>query len=157
MNNSTWTRQQVQELLQNEKFRYHRIELPYGFATEGRDRSNTAKLIFPEDLTGKTVLDLGCAEGYFTFEAKRRGASRVVGLDVEFDVIRRNRILADCLNLDVEFDVINLEQQKLSEKYDYVLCLNVLHHLTDPLSVLDNLTEIARERLILEMASARPP
>lgn len=153
MIDSTWTRQQVQDLLQKEQFRYHRIELPHGLATEGRDRSGTARLIFPEDLTGKTVLDLGCAEGYFSFEAKKRGASRVVGLDVETDVIRRNRLLADCLNLDVEFGVINLEREKLSEKFDYVLCLNVLHHLTDPLSVLENLTEVARECLVLEMAA----
>lgn len=153
---STWSREQVEELLRKEKFRYHRIELPHGFATAGRDRSGTAKLIFPPDLTGKSVLDLGCAEGYFCFEAKRRGASRVVGLDVESDVIRRNRLVANCLGLDVEFGTVNLEQEKLKEKFDYVLCLNVLHHLTDPLTVLDNLMEIARERLVLEMAALGP-
>jgi SAM-dependent methyltransferase len=151
-----WTREQVEHLLATETFRYHRIELGYGLATEGRDRSNTARQIFPDDLTGKSVLDLGCSEGALCFEAARRNASRVVGLDVEPDTIRKNKLKADCLGLDVEFGTIDLERDALSEKFDYVMCLNVLHHLTNPLSVLNSLIEIADERMILEMASLGP-
>lgn len=33
------------------------------------------------DLSGKTVLDIGAWDGYFSFEAERRGAARVVALD----------------------------------------------------------------------------
>ena len=148
-----WTREQVEHLLATETFRYHRIELPYGLVTEGRDRSNTARQIFPDNLTGKSVLDLGCSEGYLCFEAARRGASRVVGFDVEPDTIRKNKLMADCLGLDVEFGTVDLEQDPLPEKFDYVLCLNVLHHLNNPLSVLNKLIESANERLVLEMAS----
>lgn len=151
-----WTREQVEHLLATETFRYHRIELGYGLATEGRDRSNTARQIFPDDLTGKSVLDLGCSEGALCFEAARRGASRVMGLDVEPDTIRKNKLKAECLGLDVEFGTVDLERDTLTEKFDFVLCLNVLHHLTNPLSVLNSLTEIADERLILEMASLGP-
>jgi SAM-dependent methyltransferase len=150
---TSWTREQVEELLRTENFRYQRIELPYGLHTEGRDRTATAKQIFPEDMTGKSVLDIGCSHGFFCFEAARRGATRVLGLDVEPEVVRKNRLLADCLGLNVEFGVIDIERQRLTEKFDYVLCLNVLHHLSNPLTVLDNLVDIAQERLVLEMAS----
>ena len=37
--------------------------------------------IFPADLTGKSVLDIGCNAGFYSVEALRRGASRVVGID----------------------------------------------------------------------------
>ncbi|MGH9075273.1 MAG: class I SAM-dependent methyltransferase [Acidimicrobiales bacterium] len=33
------------------------------------------------DLTGRSVLDIGAWDGYFSFEVERRGASRVVALD----------------------------------------------------------------------------
>ena len=35
----------------------------------------------PADLTGKTVLDIGCNAGFYSLEMKRRGAARVVGID----------------------------------------------------------------------------
>ena len=35
----------------------------------------------PADLTGKTVLDIGCNAGFYAIEMARRGASRVVGID----------------------------------------------------------------------------
>jgi tRNA (mo5U34)-methyltransferase len=35
----------------------------------------------PEDLSGKTVLDIGCNAGFYALEMKRRGAARVVGID----------------------------------------------------------------------------
>lgn len=153
MTETKWTREQVEDLLKNERFRYQRVALPYGLFTEGSDRSATARQILPDDLSGKTVLDIGCSHGFFSFEAKRRGAKLVVGVDVEPDVIRKNKLLADCLNLDVEFRVHNLEQAPIVEQYDYVLCLNVLHHLVNPFSALENLIAVAKEKLILEMAS----
>jgi SAM-dependent methyltransferase len=150
---TTWTKERIEDLLKREKFTYQRIELPFGLVTDGADRSATARAIFPESLKGKSVLDLGCNNGFFCYEAARRGAARVVGLDVEPDMIRKNRILADVLGLDVEFKVIDLDRERLVEPFDYVLCLNVLHHLRYPLYTLDNLAAITQEKLVLEMAS----
>src|SRR5215469_15736583 len=39
--------------------------------------------LIPEDLTGATVLDIGCNAGFYSLELKRRGASRVLGVDVD--------------------------------------------------------------------------
>ena len=150
---ASWTREQIEDLLKREKFTYQRIELPYGLVTDGADRSSTANAIFPVSLEGKSVLDLGCNNGYFCFEAARRGATRALGLDVDPEMIRKNKLLAEVLGCNVQFDIINLDRQRLTERFDYVLCLNVLHHLRYPLYVLDNLSEIVRERLVLEMAA----
>ena len=35
----------------------------------------------PEDLSGKTVLDIGTADGFYSFLAEHRGAKRVLALD----------------------------------------------------------------------------
>ena len=41
----------------------------------------------PADLTGKTVLDIGCNAGFYSMEMKRRGAARVLGLDFDEDYL----------------------------------------------------------------------
>jgi tRNA (mo5U34)-methyltransferase len=61
---------------------WHQIELPGGYVTPGPDHSadKLASLRLP-DLRGKTVLDVGAFDGYFSFAAERLGATRVVALD----------------------------------------------------------------------------
>lgn len=137
----------------SEDFAYQDIPLPYGLSTGGHDRSATADRIFPADLTGKTVLDLGCSFGFFCFEALRRGARRVVGYDVDPDSLRKARLLAECMGVEAEFHLRDIEREPLDEKFDYVLCLNLLHHLKNPIGVLDNLIACTAENLVLEVAS----
>jgi len=140
----------VDELAQHS--RYQNVELPGGVSTGGRDRSPTAHAILPADLRGKTLLDVGCRVGYFCFEAVRRGAKRVVGLDHNAGALAQARELAKRLGMDVEFRLANANRELPSEPFDYVLGLNVLHHLRDPIAALEQLGAITRERLVLEMA-----
>jgi SAM-dependent methyltransferase len=74
-------------------------------------------------------------------------------MDADPEFIRNARILADVLALDVEFEVRDIERQPLEESFDYVLSLNLLHHLRNPLSTLDNFIARAHERLVLEVAT----
>ena len=151
--NTTWSREQVQALVDEGGFYYQNIELPYGLATGGTDRSPTARAIFPDDMTGKTVLDLGCKFGFFCFEALKRGAKRAVGVDVDSYSLERARRLADCLGLDASFELYDIEKEPIRERFDYVLCLNLLHHLRNPLTALERLAAVTDERLILESAT----
>ena len=59
---------------------YHRIDLGHGVTTQGVDNSpeRLARVRLPTDLSGRSVLDIGAWDGFFSFEAERRGASRVV-------------------------------------------------------------------------------
>jgi 2-polyprenyl-3-methyl-5-hydroxy-6-metoxy-1,4-benzoquinol methylase len=148
-----WSKEQVQALIDEGGFYYQNIELPYGLSTGGRDRSSTARAIFPDDMTGKTVLDLGCKFGFFCFEALKRGAKRAVGVDVDPHSLDRARKLADCLGLPATFEQYDVEIEPIRERFDYVLCLNLLHHMRNPLTVLDRLASVTDERLILEMAT----
>lgn len=108
--NTTWTREQVEELLRTERFEGNRIDLPYGLRTGGRDHSATARSIYPADMTGRSVLDVGCGTGYFVFEALKRGAGPVLGVDVDRYSLRRARLLADCLGLEARFEPWDIER-----------------------------------------------
>jgi SAM-dependent methyltransferase len=95
---------------------------------------------------------VGCRVGYFCFEAIRRGAQRVVGVDHNPDALAKARELAKHLGMDVEFRLADANRELPSEPFDYVLGLNVVHHLRDPIAALEQLGAITRERLVLEMA-----
>src|SRR3954447_9816350 len=62
---------------------YHAIELRPGLRTPGLDdpRERLGMLGLPDDLSGRDVLDVGAWDGFFSFEAERRGARRVVAAD----------------------------------------------------------------------------
>lgn len=153
---TTWSRAEVAAMLEADDFSYQKIELPHGLSTSGRhDRSSTAQRIFPDDLSGKSVLDVGCRLGYFCFEALKRGAERVVGVDVDPESVRKARLLADCLGFEARFEQADIEREPIHEAFDYVLGLNLLHHLANPIGTLAQLASIARERLVLEVAALR--
>jgi 2-polyprenyl-3-methyl-5-hydroxy-6-metoxy-1,4-benzoquinol methylase len=145
-----YTKAQIKQILRKHSFRYHRVELPFGLHTKGADRSATRDLIFPKSLTGKTVLDAGCALGYFCFEAEAKGAARVVGVEVKEERFRDALLLKDIKSSEVEFLKRDVILEPLDEHFDYVLLLNVIHHLKEPFRAIRQLASITRERLVIE-------
>jgi SAM-dependent methyltransferase len=105
----------------------------------------------PEDMTGKTFLDVGCWEGVNCAEAVRRGAERVVGVDLcTSDELRENvsRFGFEFVQLDV------LSEKWLElDSFDVVLCSGVLYHVENPISLLFRLRAVTAELLALETAT----
>lgn len=147
---SKYSKDQIEQILREEKFPYHRVDLPFGLHTPGQDRSATRNLIFPESMAGKSVLDVGCALGYFCFEAEKRGAARVVGTDLKGDRLRAARRLKEILGSAVEIQERDVLQDPMGEQFDYVCFLNVIHHLPEPMSALSRLAAMTREHLVIE-------
>jgi 2-polyprenyl-3-methyl-5-hydroxy-6-metoxy-1,4-benzoquinol methylase len=147
---SNYTRKQLEELLKKRKFSYHKVNLPYGLHTPGADRSETRDLILPESLTNKTVLDVGCALGYFSFEAEERKAKKVVGVELKDDRFRDAMLLKEIKNSKVDFLKRDIVTDPLDESFDYVLLLNVIHHLREPFRAIRQLASITSDRLIIE-------
>src|SRR3982750_3291388 len=56
----------------------------------------------PQDLTGKSVLDVGCNAGFYSIEMKRRGAERVVGIDSNEGYLAQARFAAEVCGVDIE-------------------------------------------------------
>src|SRR5947207_1590975 len=57
----------------------------------------------PVDLHGLSVLDIGCNAGFYSLEMKRRGASRVVGIDSDDGYLAQARFAAEVSGADIEF------------------------------------------------------
>src|SRR3954468_19899801 len=96
----------------------------------------------PQDLSGKSVLDIGCNAGFYSLEMKRRGASRVVGIDSDETYLAQARFAAEVNGADIEFRRLDVyDVAKLGERFDLVLFMGVLYHLRHPLLALDLLWE----------------
>ena len=100
--------------------------------------------ILPEDLDGRSVLDVGCNAGFYTLEMKRRHAGRVLGIDTDPRYLAQARFAAEQNGLDIEFRQMSVyDVPKLKEQFDLVLFMGVLYHLRHPLLALDLLWEHA--------------
>ena len=106
----------------------------------------------PEDLTGKSVLDIGCNAGFYSFEMKRRGAARVLGIDSDVGYLRQAQFAAEVMGLDVDFRQLTVWQvARLGEKFDLVIFMGVLYHLRHPLLALDLIHEhVAKDTLLFQ-------
>ncbi len=106
----------------------------------------------PADLTGKTVLDIGCNGGFYAMEMKRRGADRVLGIDFDEDYLNQARFAAEVEGLSIEFLRMSVyDVGALAERFDIVFFIGVLYHLRHPLLALDLVHEhVTRDLLVFQ-------
>ena len=113
--------------------------------------------VIPEDLSGKSVLDIGCNAGFYSFEMKRRGATRVLGIDHDERYLEQARYAASVLGLkDIEFRRGEVwDVAALGERFDLVIFMGVLYHLRHPLLALDLIHEhVAGDLLLFQSLQA---
>lgn len=139
---------------------FHQIDLGNGIVTPGIDATGQklGRLGLPADLPGKSVLDIGAWDGFFSFEAERRHARRVLATDSfiwtgkawgskkGFDLCKQ------VLNSKIEeklIDVLELSEACVG-RFDVVLFLGVLYHMKHPLLALERVFDVTGDMLILE-------
>jgi len=111
----------------------------------------------PQDLTGKSVLDIGCNAGFYSIEMKKRGAARVVGIDSDDTYLEQARFAAAVSGYDdIEFRKLDVyEVGQLGERFDLVIFMGVLYHLRHPLLALDTLHDTVVGDLLLFQSMQR--
>ena len=105
----------------------------------------------PDDLTGATVLDVGCNAGFYSLEMKKRGAKRVLGIDVDDRYLKQAMFAAKTLGVEIEFQkcsVYNADQ--IPGQFDYVFFMGVFYHLRYPLFALDKLIKKVGGQLVFQ-------
>jgi tRNA (mo5U34)-methyltransferase len=110
----------------------------------------------PGDLSGCSVLDIGCNAGFYAMQMKRRGAERVVGIDTVDDYLAQARFAAGVNGLEIEFRKLSVyDVGALRERFDLVVFMGVLYHLRHPLLALDLVHEHAASDLLLFQSMQR--
>ncbi len=105
----------------------------------------------PADLTGATVLDIGCNGGFYCVQMKQRGAERVLGIDVDDRYLNQARFAAEQLNLQIDFQKLSVyDVDKIAGQFDFVLFMGVFYHLRYPLYALDKIIQKVRGRMIFQ-------
>lgn len=106
----------------------------------------------PQDLSGKSVLDIGCNGGFYAIEMKRRGAARVMAVDSDESYLAQARFAAQVLDAEIEFARLSVyDVGALGERFDIVLFMGVLYHLRHPLLALDLIREhVAKDLLVFQ-------
>jgi tRNA (mo5U34)-methyltransferase len=139
---------------------FHSIPLRDDLVTPGLEPDTARKLDWvklPADLRGKTVLDVGTWDGFFAFEAERRGAERVVATDHHAwnspgwgDAGFRCAHRAFGSRVETQnVDVLDHTPERLGT-FDVVLFLGVLYHMRHPLLALERMAAMTRELLVVE-------
>lgn len=139
---------------------WHTIDLGNGVITPGvyNFAARLKQFGIPDDLQGKTVLDIGAWDGFFSFEAERRGAKRVLATDsfcwggngwgtkAGFELARK--VLNSKVE-DMEIDVLDISPETVGA-FDLVLFLGVLYHMRHPLLALERVFSVTADHLVLE-------
>jgi len=150
---------------------YHSMNIGHGVVTRGEADPQVylRRLHLPARLDGSSVLDIGAWDGFYSFEAERRGAKRVLATDhfcwsgpgwgtkAGFD-LAHNALSSKVKSLDI--DVMDLAPERVGT-FDLVLFLGVLYHLRHPLLALERVFSVTGKQLILEthvdmLFSSRP-
>src|SRR2546423_1990069 len=148
---------------------FHRIELGDGLATKsesfsGEDADHPrptwekVKVCLPDNLSGKSVLDVGCNAGFYSIEMKRRGAARVLGIDSQRDLIGQAMFVRRTVGLEIVYrrmSVYDLDPRELGQ-FDITLALGLIYHCKHLVLALEKLFLVTRDLLILETAIYPP-
>lgn len=141
-------RQEIEKAIASHPNWYHQIELAPGLVTPGTHNSAAAladldAIGLPKSCKGMRVLDIGCRDGFFSFEMERRGAE-VVGIDYADSSVTGFAVAARILGSRVPYviqNVYDLSPDKIG-KFDLILFLGVLYHLRNPMLALDHIREV---------------
>jgi tRNA (mo5U34)-methyltransferase len=135
---------------------FHSVPFGRGRFTPGhKSRAQMDKEIgkwrFPLSLTGKTMLDIGCADGGWAVEALQRGAGKIVAIDDQ-QVVGRKFLEDNGVFPAIEFRTLDLFSNAFLnlDPADFVLFAGVLYHVHDPIEALRRVRRMTKEFAILE-------
>lgn len=148
-------RSYIEQQIAAQPYFFHKIRLWDDFCTPGWSDAEHEKLPYyglPERLDGMRVLDVGCAEGFFAFEAERRGASQVVAIDSFSDSIDRFNLVRQALGSKVSGYLCNVYDlsPKTFGTFDLVMFFGVLYHVKHPWYALEKITSVCTGTLLLQ-------
>ena len=109
--------------------------------------------ILPQ-VAGKSVLEIGCNNGFFCFEFSRLGATKVTGAEVFQGFVRLARWMANERGTtNIEFLLTDALLDLTLPAHDIVFMSEVYAHFIDPLFGLLRAVNLAKETLVIDSAT----
>ncbi len=98
------------------------------------------------------ILDIGCGPGHMLdFLRQQHPHARMVGADSAAETVQENRArLPWC-----RFEALDITRERLSERFDIVVCSEVLEHVTDDNAALKNLAAMVGRYLMITVPTGR--
>lgn len=152
----------IRQQVEREPYWFHKVEIAPGLESPGWSDPKIKKLPYyglPNDLTGMRVLDIGCAEGFFSFEAEARGAREVIGIDSFPDSIRRFNLIREAKQSNASaylMNVYDLDPKRLGT-FDLVLFYGVFYHLKHPQLALEAIQSVCKGQLLFQTSIVEHP
>src|SRR5262245_10334239 len=113
--------------------------------------------VIPKSLEGKSVLDIGCNSGFFALEMKKRGAARVVAVDIMPHLLAQARFASHWFDLPLElYECGAYDLPALGWKFDIIVFVGVLYHLKHPLYALEQIASICNETMFFQSVVRGP-
>jgi tRNA (mo5U34)-methyltransferase len=105
-------------------------------------------------LAGKRVLDLGCNAGYWSLAAIEAGADFVLGIDGREMHIDQANLVFEAKGVDANryrFELANIFELDLhGERFDIVLCLGLLYHVSKPFELMERMAAWNTDLLVID-------
>lgn len=156
-------------VLESVPFWFHTFALnrSLGLFTPGVARDHGYRLdSIPESFQGLSVLDVGAFDGFYSFLAETRGATRVLAVDnhqyvhwvrdrwgIDLEGGEGFRAIHRLLDSDVEHRCLDaFALNTVKERFDFIFCFGILHRVENPLGLLRALVSRLAEggRILLE-------
>jgi 2-polyprenyl-3-methyl-5-hydroxy-6-metoxy-1,4-benzoquinol methylase len=105
------------------------------------------------DVKGKSVLDIGCGSGIYSADFARRGAARVLGVDLSSNMLElaREEAAAQGVSDVCEFRRQNFVEAEFDEKFDVSIAMGVFDYLPAPEPFIRKIAEVTRGRVIVSL------
>jgi 2-polyprenyl-3-methyl-5-hydroxy-6-metoxy-1,4-benzoquinol methylase len=164
---ATVTKEEAELVLRDVQYWHYPFDLPGGRMTPSRPGVNPQRHFlrkkhffdplvsrYSGSLRGKTILDLGCCQGFWSIQASRAGAASCLGIDSSEAFVNEARAVATVLEIDnCRFLCRLLETDPWWQecgKPDISFMLGIFYHLTDPIFVLRKTAELTSETLVID-------
>ena len=163
---SKHSKEEIKKHLEQNNTWYHTMNIN-GIQTKNTRTSSQYQMwvsqVIPDDLTGKNILDVGCADGFYSFLCEQRNAIRILAIDYEgFDIQKKMSESEKEINinnfelhkkfLDSKVEYRNLDVYDIdliNETFDFVLFFGVYYHLENLISALKKIYSVVNDSIFL--------
>ena len=163
---SNHSKEEIKKYLEQNNTWYHAMNIN-GIQTKNTRTSSQYQMwisqVIPDDLTGKNILDVGCADGFYSFLCEQRNANRILAIDYEgFDIqkkmsesekeINTNNFELHKKFLDSKVEYRNLDVYDIdliNETFDFVLFFGVYYHLENLIYALKKIYSVVNGSIFL--------